>query len=63
MIKNITFGQYFPVDSVIHKLDPRVKTAGFACVNRYYIFYQDIYRFCGVCGVYSADYAVKQNVG
>ncbi len=25
MIKDITLGQYFPMDSVIHKLDPRVK--------------------------------------
>ncbi len=25
MIKDITLGQYFPKDSVIHKLDPRVK--------------------------------------
>lgn len=25
MIKNITLGQYFPGNSVIHKLDPRVK--------------------------------------
>lgn len=25
MIKDITFGQYFPADSVIHKTDPRLK--------------------------------------
>jgi len=25
MIKNITFGQYFPMESVVHKLDPRIK--------------------------------------
>ena len=25
MLKNITLGQYYPVDSVIHRLDPRVK--------------------------------------
>ncbi len=25
MLKNITVGQYFPADSVIHRLDPRVK--------------------------------------
>lgn len=25
MISNITFGQYFPADSVIHRMDPRVK--------------------------------------
>lgn len=25
MIKDITIGQYFPLNSVIHKLDPRTK--------------------------------------
>ena len=25
MIRDITIGQYYPTDSVIHKLDPRVK--------------------------------------
>ncbi len=25
MLKDITFGQYFPADSVVHKLDPRMK--------------------------------------
>lgn len=27
-MKDITLGQYYPVESVIHKLDPRVKIAG-----------------------------------
>ena len=25
MLKDITLGQYYPADSVIHRLDPRVK--------------------------------------
>ena len=25
MLKDITLGQYFPLDSVIHKIDPRFK--------------------------------------
>ena len=25
MIRDITLGQYYPVDSIIHRLDPRVK--------------------------------------
>ena len=25
MIRDITIGQYYPADSVLHKLDPRVK--------------------------------------
>lgn len=28
MIRDITIGQYYPANSVIHKLDPRVKLAG-----------------------------------
>ena len=28
MIRDITIGQYYPADSVIHKLDPRTKLAG-----------------------------------
>lgn len=28
MIREITLGQYYPADSVIHKLDPRVKLVG-----------------------------------
>lgn len=28
MLRDITIGQYYPVDSVIHKLDPRVKLFG-----------------------------------
>lgn len=28
MMREITIGQYYPVDSVIHRLDPRVKLAG-----------------------------------
>ena len=28
MIKDITIGQYYPVDSILHRLDPRVKLLG-----------------------------------
>lgn len=28
MLRDITIGQYYPVDSVIHRLDPRVKLVG-----------------------------------
>ena len=28
MIRDITIGQYYPADSVIHRLDPRVKFIG-----------------------------------
>ena len=28
MIRDITLGQYYPADSILHKLDPRVKLVG-----------------------------------
>ena len=28
MMREMTIGQYYPADSVIHKMDPRVKLAG-----------------------------------
>ena len=28
MIRDITIGQYYPANSVIHRLDPRVKLLG-----------------------------------
>ena len=28
MIRDITLGQYYPADSVLHKLDPRTKLIG-----------------------------------
>ena len=28
MLRDITIGQYYPVDSPVHRLDPRVKLAG-----------------------------------
>ena len=28
MLKDITLGQYYPVDSILHKLDPRTKLFG-----------------------------------
>ena len=35
MLRDITLGQYYPADSVIHKLDPRVKL--FCYIYLYYI--------------------------
>ena len=28
MIRDITIGQYYPADSILHRLDPRVKFVG-----------------------------------
>ena len=38
MLRDITLGQYYPADSVIHKLDPRTKLfATLHCHDRLFI--------------------------
>ncbi len=55
MLRDITLGQYYPADSVIHKLDPRVKLMGTL------IYILSLF-FCGVCGVNFLDTPVKSAV-
>lgn len=39
MIRDITIGQYYAAESVIHRLDPRVKVAGtFLLYNFTFLF-------------------------
>jgi len=39
MIRDITIGQYYPADSILHKIDPRVKLIGtFAFIVSLFIF-------------------------
>lgn len=39
MIRDMTLGQYYPVDSIIHKLDPRVKlSATFIYITALFLF-------------------------
>ncbi len=45
MIRDITIGQYYPADSVLHKLDPRVKL--FATV----IYIVALFSFKGIAGL------------
>ena len=45
MIRDITIGQYYPADSVLHKLDPRVKL--FATV----IYVIALFSFKGIVGL------------
>ena len=45
MLKDITIGQYYPADSVLHKLDPRVKL--FATV----IYVIALFSFKGIAGL------------
>lgn len=44
MLRDITIGQYYPADSVIHKLDPRVKLMGTL------IYILSLFTFRGVAG-------------
>ncbi|MBP3804734.1 MAG: energy-coupling factor transporter transmembrane protein EcfT [Oribacterium sp.] len=50
MIREITLGQYYPVDSVIHRLDPRVKLLG-TLVFLIALFVVDSWTMYGVAAV------------
>lgn len=43
MIRDITIGQYYPADSVIHRLDPRIKLLGTVIYIVSVFFIKDIY--------------------
>ena len=45
MLRDITLGQYYPADSVVHKLDPRVKL--FATM----IYIIALFSYKGIAGV------------
>lgn len=45
MLRDITLGQYYPADSVVHKLDPRVKL--FATM----IYIIALFTFRGILGI------------
>ena len=45
MLREITLGQYYPADSIIHKLDPRVKL--FATLN----YVVSLFTFRGLTGL------------
>lgn len=44
MLRDITIGQYYPADSVIHKLDPRVKLMGTL------VYILSLFSFRGIAG-------------
>lgn len=49
MLRDITLGQYYPADSVIHKLDPRTKL--FATL----LFIISVFSFDGIVGFIRHD--------
>jgi energy-coupling factor transport system permease protein len=49
MIRDITIGQYYPTDSVLHRLDPRVKLIGtFLFIISLFIFHDSFYGYIAV---------------
>jgi len=50
MLKNITIGQYFPGDTVIHKLDPRIKILSAFIFIISLFFIDDFYPYILVLG-------------
>ena len=59
MLRDITLGQYYPADSVIHKLDPRVKLfATFIYIISLFCFKRD----CGTSGCDCIFDLLHQNV-
>ena len=38
MLKDITIGQYYPANSVIHKLDRKSKTYSYFCIYDFFIY-------------------------
>ena len=60
MIRDITIGQYYPADSMIHKLDPRTKLVGtIAFIVSVFLFHT----FLGyaVAGVFLAGMILMSN--
>lgn len=53
MFREITLGQYYPVDSVIHRLDPRVKLLG-TLLFLISLFLVKSYTMYGVAAVFLA---------
>ena len=45
MIRDITLGQYYPVDSILHRLDPRVKLTGTFCFIISLFLFNDFYGY------------------
>ena len=58
MIRDITIGQYYPADSVLHKMDPRAKLVGTLVfiisvfVFHTYISGSDDHSFQSSCEIY-----------
>ena len=54
MFRNITLGQYYPIDSVIHRLDPRVKLLGVVVYITALFIINNIWGFVFLAGTLAA---------
>lgn len=49
MIKDVAFGQYYPTQSFVHRLDPPFENRLSHCLYRSYIFGEKFLRACRMC--------------
>lgn len=59
MFREITIGQYYPADSVVHKLDPRTKLAGTMLYIIALFFAKGI--FCYLFGILFLGYVIRRS--
>ncbi len=61
MLRDITLGQYFPIDSVIHKIDPRAKIL-FTMLYIILVFLADSYITYGLVAFFSISVVVLSKI-
>lgn len=61
MLRDITLGQYFPIDSIIHKIDPRAKIL-FTLVYIILVFLADSYVTYGLVALFSISVVVLSKI-
>lgn len=61
MLRDITLGQYFPIDSVIHKIDPRAKIL-FTMLYIILVFLADSYVTYGLVAFFSISVVVLSKI-
>lgn len=56
MISDITFGQFFPSDSFVHKVDPRVKLLLTVLFIAAAVYCKDIFGICDSVCIFVGNY-------
>ncbi len=60
MLKDITIGQYFPGDTLVHKLDPRIKISIISLFIGSLFFINSFYPYIFILGFIIASIAISQ---